>query len=40
MEYKSGALIKGMRNAKGNIITIIDADTLVAPNFMIEVVNP
>jgi len=36
-EYKSGALIKGMRNAKGNIITIIDADTLVAPNFMIEV---
>ncbi len=36
-DYKSGALIKGMRNVKGNIITIIDADTLVAPNFMIEV---
>ncbi len=36
-DHKSGALIKGIRNAKGNIITIIDADTLVAPNFMIEV---
>ncbi len=38
-EFKSGALIKGMRKAKGDIITIIDADTLVAPNLMIEVVK-
>jgi len=36
-DFKSGALIKGMQKAKGDIITIIDADTLVAPNFMIEV---
>ena len=36
-DFKSGALIKGIRKAKGKIITLLDADTLVVPNFMVEV---
>ena len=38
-DFKSGALIKGLKEAKGDIITIVDADTILAPNFMIEVVQ-
>ncbi len=38
-DFKSGALIKGIKESKGDIITIIDADTIIAPNFMIEVVQ-
>lgn len=36
-DFKSGALIKGMKKAKGNIITLIDADVFVAPNLVIEI---
>ncbi|KKK50187.1 hypothetical protein LCGC14_3127520, partial [marine sediment metagenome] len=38
-DFKSGALIKGIKESKGDIITIVDADTIVTPNFMIEVVQ-
>ncbi len=38
-DFKSGALIKGIKNSKGNIITLMDADTLVAPNFAIEIAH-
>ena len=36
-DYKSGALIKGIKRSQGDIITIIDADTLVSSNLMIEI---
>lgn len=36
-DYKSGALIKGINKSKGDIITIIDADTLVSSNLMIKI---
>ena len=38
-DFKSGALIKGINLAKGNFIMLIDADTLIARNFAIEVVK-
>lgn len=38
-DYKSGALIKGIKKAKGNNIILIDADTLVPSNLAIEVVK-
>ncbi len=38
-DFKSGALIKGLKKSKGNIITLIDADVLVAPNFAIEIAH-
>lgn len=36
-DYKSGALIKGFCKSTGDIITIIDADTLVSSNLMIQI---
>jgi len=38
-DYKSGALIKGIKKAIGDNIILIDADTLVPSNLAIEVVN-
>ncbi|MFW9987571.1 MAG: glycosyltransferase [Candidatus Odinarchaeota archaeon] len=38
-EYKSGALIKGIKSSKGDYITLIDADTIVTPNLLIEIVD-
>ena len=38
-DFKSGALIKGLKESKGNIITLIDADVLVAPNFALEIAH-
>ncbi len=38
-DFKSGALIKGLKISKGNVITLIDADVFVAPNLAIEIVN-
>ncbi len=38
-DFKFGAIIKGLKMSKGDIITILDADTIPAPNFMIEVVK-
>ena len=38
-DFKSGALIKGIKEAKGNFIILIDADTLVAQNLVIEIVK-
>ncbi len=38
-DFKSGALLKGIKESRGDIITIVDADTILTPNFMIEVVQ-
>jgi len=38
-EFKSGALIKGLRKAKGDYISLIDADTFISSNFAIEIVK-
>ncbi len=38
-DFKSGALIKGMEIITGDFTILIDADTLVAKNFAIEVVK-
>lgn len=38
-DFKSGALIKGIKKAKGYYISLIDADTLVSSNFAIEIVK-
>jgi len=38
-DFKSGALIKGIKKATGNNIILIDADTLVPSNLVIEIVN-
>lgn len=35
-DFKSGALIKGIKEAKGEQITLIDADVFVASNLIIE----
>ncbi|MHA1696610.1 MAG: glycosyltransferase [Candidatus Helarchaeota archaeon] len=36
-DFKSGALIKGIKRSKGKIITLMDADVLISPNLAIEV---
>ncbi|MEE9379172.1 MAG: glycosyltransferase family 2 protein [Candidatus Lokiarchaeia archaeon] len=36
-DYKSGALIKGLKQAKGDYIILIDADVFVSPNLVIEI---
>lgn len=36
-DYKSGALIKGINKSKGDFITIIDADTFVSPNLIMQI---
>ena len=38
-DYKSGALIKGINKSKGDFITIIDADTFVSSNLIMQIVN-
>lgn len=38
-DYKIGALIKGMKKSKGKFLILIDADTIVAPNFVIEAIK-
>ena len=38
-DFKTGALIKGMKKSKGMFLILIDADTIVAPNFVIEVIK-
>jgi len=38
-DFKSGALIKGIKKAKGDYISLIDADTIVSSNFAIEIVK-
>lgn len=38
-DFKSGALIKGINKAKGDYIILIDADTLVAINLVVEIVK-
>lgn len=36
-DYKNGALIKGLKQANGDFIILIDADVFVSPNLAIEV---
>ncbi|MHA1728175.1 MAG: glycosyltransferase [Promethearchaeota archaeon] len=36
-DFKSGALKKGIKKSKGNIIILMDADVLISPNLAIEV---
>ncbi len=36
-DFKSGALIKGLKEAKGDYIALIDADVFVSPNLAIEI---
>ncbi len=36
-DFKSGALKKGIKISKGNIIILMDADVLISPNLAIEV---
>ncbi len=36
-DFKSGALIKGINNSKGDIISLIDSDVFISPNLAIEV---
>ncbi len=36
-DFKSGALIKGMKRATGDIITLIDADVLVSSKILIKI---
>ncbi len=38
-DFKSGALIKGIKKAKGKFIILIDADVYVASNLAIEIVK-
>jgi len=38
-DFKSGALIKGIKKARGAYITLIDADVFIAPNLIIEIVK-
>ncbi len=38
-DYKSGALIKGLKESKGDYITIMDADTLISSNFMKKIIK-
>jgi len=38
-DFKAGALIKGIKHAKGDYIILIDADTLVASNLVLEIVK-
>ncbi len=38
-DFKTGALIKGIKAAKGDIITLMDADIFVPPNLAIEIVK-
>lgn len=38
-DYKSGALIKGIKKSIGDFIILIDADVFVAPNLAIEIVK-
>lgn len=38
-DYKSGALIKGIKKSIGDYIILIDADTLVSSNLVIEIVK-
>lgn len=38
-DYKSGALIKGLKQAKGDYIILIDADVFVSSNIVLEITN-
>ena len=38
-DYKSGALIKGIKKSQGSQITLIDADVFVTPNLIIQISN-
>ena len=38
-DYKSGALLKGIKKSQGSQITLIDADVFVRPNLIIQISN-